>query len=240
MTPASREQRPSWRDDALLGARMFVPLAISVSAYGLVWGVLAGGAGFSVWEVMLTSGVVFAGSAQFVALDLWTPAAALPIGALVVTALVINLRYVLMTTTMRPMFAGMPLRRMLPAVFLVTDETWALTMSRVSQGRGSVAFLVGAGSLAWVAWVLSTITGRLVGSAIDDPSRYGLDFAFVAAFLALLIGMWKGRSDLVPWLVAAAVATAASFYVPGKWYILIGGVVGSLVGAATERRRRVS
>ena len=44
----------------------------------------------------------------------------------------------------------------------------------------------------------STLVGRLLGAFIDDPTRYGLDFAFTATFLALLLGMWKGRSDLDP------------------------------------------
>lgn len=227
-----------WFGDVAYGARTFVPMAISVGAYGLVWGVLARGAGMTVWEVMLTSGLVFAGSAQFVALDLWTSdAAALPVGAIVLAALIINLRYVLMTATMTPVFAGMHPARAGLLSFLVTDEAWAMTMGQVAKGRATPGFLLGAGGLAWISWLATTTAGRLLGNAIDDPARYGLDFAFVAAFLALLIGMWRGRSDLLPWLVAAAAALATSALVPGKWYILVGGLAGSLVGALIESRK---
>jgi predicted branched-subunit amino acid permease len=59
----------------LLGARTFVPLAISIAAYGVVWGVLAGQAGLSALEVFLMCGLVFAGASQFVALDMWDGAA---------------------------------------------------------------------------------------------------------------------------------------------------------------------
>ena len=63
----------SWTlDQFYAGARACIPVAISVSAYGVVWGVLAKQAGLSLLEVVLMSGLVFAGSAQFVALDLWT------------------------------------------------------------------------------------------------------------------------------------------------------------------------
>jgi predicted branched-subunit amino acid permease len=90
---------------------------------------------------------------------------------------------------------------------------------------------------AYVAWLATTMIGHSLGSAIDDPTRYGLDFAFTATFLALLLGMWKGRGDLVPWIVAALAAIISARLVPGSWYILVGGVVGSLAGALAERLR---
>jgi predicted branched-subunit amino acid permease len=80
----------------------------------------------------------------------------------------------------------------------------------------------------------STVVGRLVGALIDDPARYGLDFAFTATFLALLLGMWRGRMDIVPWAVAALAAIAASRLIDGNWYIIIGGIAGSLAGAIAE------
>ncbi len=220
------------RRQFLLGARRCLPIAVSVAAYGVVWGVLARQAGLGLGEVVLMSALVFAGSAQFVALDMWTAsAAALPVGALVLATLVVNLRLVLMSATLRPLFAGMRWRRALPQMFFVTDENWALTMGGAEGRHRNAPFLIGSGLVIYLAWVGSTVTGRLLGTAFADPARWGLDFAFTATFLALLIGMWRGRSDLLPWLAAAAAATAASIWLPGKWYILVGGLVGSFVGA---------
>lgn len=220
-----------------LGARACLPIVFSVAAYGLVWGMLAGQAGMSVFETLLMSGIVFAGSSQFVAVELWTPAA-IPVGALVLTALIVNLRFLLMTATLRPMFAHMPTSRAALSMFLVTDENWAITMAAVAKGRGSAAFLLGGGAVAWVSWLASSGVGRVLGSAIDDPAKYGLDFAFVATFLALLLGMWRGRGDLLPWLVGGAVAIAAAKLIPGSWYILIGGMAGSFAGAMAETAAR--
>ena len=221
---------------------MFVPLAISIAAYGTVWGVLAGQAGLTVLETMLMSALVFAGASQFVALELWTPGA-LPIGEIVLAVLIVNLRLMLMTATMRPLVAHLPRWQAVLAMGLVSDENWALTMAEVARGRGTIAYLVGAGVLCYLTWLLSTTTGRLLGSAIDDPARYGLDFAFTATFLALLFGMWKGKADLVPWTVAAAVAIGTAKLVPGHWHIVTGGLAGSFAGAAAEvlkRRRHVA
>ena len=226
------------RDDGatgqfLLGARMFVPVAISVAAYGLVWGVLAKHAGLSVGEVLLMSALVFAGASQFVALDLWAPGA-LPVGAIVLATMIINLRLMLMTATLRPLVAHLPPWRAALGMGLVADENWAMTMGEVARGRGTLAYLLGSGVLCYLAWLVATLSGRLLGSAIDDPSRYGLDFAFTATFLALLFGMWKGKADVVPWTLAALAAIATARLVPGNWHIIVGGLAGSLAGAIVE------
>lgn len=219
-----------------LGVTMFLPVAVSIASYGVVWGVLAGQKGLSVLEVLLMSGLVFAGSSQFVALDSWTPGA-LPVISIVVATAIVNLRMLLMSATLRPLVAGLSRPKALATMFFVSDEQWAMTMAQMRKGEGSVAFMLGTGVLSWVAWVGATLLGRVLGAFIDDPVKYGLDFAFTATFLALLLGMWKGRSDLVPWLVGALAALLTASMVEGKWYIIVGGIVGSLAGALADQWR---
>lgn len=225
-----------------LGVRMFLPVAVSIAAYGLVWGVLAGQAGLSVPEVLLMSGLVFAGASQFVALDMWTPGA-LPVLSIVIAAGIVNLRMLLMSATLRPLVGHLSLPQQLGAMFFVSDEQWAMTMAEVRKGSGSVAFLLGTGVLSWFAWVGSTLSGRVLGAFIEDPTRYGLDFAFTATFLALLLGMWRGRGDLVPWIVGALAAILTARLIEGNWYIIVGGLVGSFAGALADmlkERRHVA
>lgn len=226
-----------FRSEFLRGMRVFVPLAISIAAYGLVWGVLAGQAGLSLGEVALMSGLVYAGASQFVALQLWTPAA-LPIGAIVLAVAIVNLRLMLMSATLRPLFASMPKWRALIAMFLVSDEGWALTIAEMNKARGTIAFFLGTGAACWLSWTLPTTIGRMIGSAISDPTAYGFDFAFIATFIALLLGMWQGRASILPWLVAALVAIATAKLVPGHWYVIAGGLAGSFAGAVAETMRR--
>jgi predicted branched-subunit amino acid permease len=76
---------------------------------------------------------------------------------------------------------------------------------------------------------MGTLLGHQLGALVTRPERFALDFAFVAVFTALTVSMWRGKSDLLPWIVAAVLAIAAQRGLPGKWYILIGGLGGALV-----------
>jgi len=218
---------------ALAGARRCVPIAVSGSAIGLVFGTLAGQAGLGAGEAALMSALVFSGAAQFVVIGLWNNP--LPVAAIVVTTLVVGLRHLLMGAALGPTFSKLPRLKAYGSVFFMADENWALTMGEFAKGRRDAAFMIGGGLLMFGAWTVSTLIGGVFGSAIEDPERWGLDFAFTAVFLALITGMWKGKSDLLPWTVAAAVAVAAYQWLPGQWYILLGGLAGSLAGAVRRR-----
>jgi 4-azaleucine resistance transporter AzlC len=215
------------RKGILLGARTAIPVALSVFAYGLVFGVLARQAGLTLFESLLMSGVVFAGSSQFVAMGLWTMP--LPIGAIVLTTLVVNLRLVLLGAALRPRFIGVAARRIYPTLFFMADENWALTLKYFEEGGDDAGFLLGSGLALYAAWLAATLVGSLASGAIPDPKRLGLDFAFAAVFLALLVGMWRGRSSILPWLSAALTAVLAQRLLPSTWYILVGALVGTLV-----------
>jgi len=214
---------------ALEGADRCLPVEISAFAVGLVFGVLAGQAGLSAAESVLMSALVFSGAAQFVVLGLWAPP--LPVLGIALTTLVVGLRHLLMGAALSPVFSRLPRLKAYGSVFFMTDENWALTMSEFSKGRRDAAFLLGGGLAIFASWTISTLVGRTVGQALRSPERWGLDFAFTAVFLALLVGMWRGRSDLLPWAVATLAAVAAHQWLPGQWYILLGGLAGSLAGA---------
>lgn len=211
------------------GARLSLPLAVGVFSYGLAFGLLTRQVGLSLAEAMLMSMSVFAGSSQLAALGFW--AMPLPIVPIVVTTFVVNLRYFLMSAATRPWFKDLAFWKAYLSLFFLADENWALTVSEYAKGRRNAAFLLGAGVALYIGWVASTILGRLIGNLIQNPAQWGLDFAFTAAIIALLVGMWRGKTDLLPWIVAAIVALVAEHLIPGKWYILLGGFAGSITGA---------
>lgn len=220
---------------ALLGARRTIPLAISGFAIGIVFGVLARQAKLSVLDALLMSGLVYAGASQFVALSLWTTIP-FPVTTIILTTFIVNMRHLLMGASLRPWFAKLPPWKVYGLVFFMVDESWALTMSDFAKGGRDAGFLLGSGFILYIAWISSAVIGRTVGAWIQNPAQWGLDFAFTAVFLALLVGMWKGKSNLLPWAVAAVVAVAAAHVLPGKWYILLGGIAGSMVGAIVDAK----
>ena len=175
------------------------------------------------------SGIVYAGSSQLIVLDLWqTP---LPVMTIIFTTFIVNLRHLLMGAALQPWFSQLTAPQKYISAFFMADENWALSMREFQQGQNDAAFLLGSGSTLFLAWFGATATGHLAGAIIQDPTRWGLDFAFLAVFLALICGMWRGKSDLLPWAVAAGMAILASKFLPGKWYILLGGLAGNIVGA---------
>ena len=96
------------------------------------------------------------------------------------------------------------------------------------RGRASTWFLLGGGLCLGLVWCCGTLLGLFFGAAIAEPEAYALDFAFAAVFTALAMGLWRGKADILPWLVAAALAYMAYAWLPGKWYAVMGGVGGAI------------
>lgn len=225
---APEEELSFTLDGVVSGFWNCVPIALGVFAYGLVFGVLANQAGLSVAEAVLMSATVLAGAAQLIAVGMWSDP--IPVVAIVATTMIVNLRYLLMGASLRPWFSKLSTGKAYVSTFFMADENWALTISEYRSGNVKGAFLLGSGLAIFSFWIVATVIGATAGGIVDDPERWGLDFAFTAVFLTLLVGLVDGKSDFLPWTVAAVTAVVADQFLPGTWYILVGGLCGSLAG----------
>ncbi len=216
------------------GATANIPLAMSAIVYGGVLGVLSAQQQVSWAEMMAMNLFMFAGSAQFVAVEMWQ--APLPVWEIVLAVFVINLRYLLIGASLQPVFQSTRLAGKAAMMHLVADENWAVTISEHRKRGVTPFFLLGGGLLLLCAWSVGTLSGNIMGEFITDPEKYALDFAFVAVFAALALSVWRGKIDIIPWLVAVGLAVFIERLVPGKWYVIVGGVGGSLTAALINKK----
>ncbi|OIO02122.1 MAG: hypothetical protein AUJ49_06790 [Desulfovibrionaceae bacterium CG1_02_65_16] len=219
---------------AAAGFRACVPVALGVAVYGVLYGLLARQKGLTWVEAQSMSLLVFAGASQLIALDLWSPN--LPVFSLIATTFIVNLRHVLMGAALSPQLLCLSAPRAFGSLFFMTDESWAVTLARLTEDRrrGALtdgAYLIGAGLAVYVFWNGSTALGHVLVRGLDDPARYGLDFAFTAVFTALLVGLRPRKADALPLAAAVVAALATARLCPGKWYILAGALAGGLTAA---------
>ena len=212
-----------------------LPLAPGVVAFGLLYGVMARQVGFSPWEAWAMSLIVHAGSAQFTVLGLWGVAGAIPI---ILTTLVVNLRHLLLGASVAPYLRGLsPLWKALLALWM-SDESYALAMAEYERGTGSHLYFFGANLGIYLVWPTSGLLGALLGAAIPDPSRYGLDLVFPLAFLGLLTAFLKDRIGVAVAVGAGGLALLGTFLLPGKWSVILAGLLGSGLGLLLEEVER--
>jgi 4-azaleucine resistance transporter AzlC len=193
MTPAS------YRD----GARKIAPIAVAALAFAVSFGVLARASGIASVEAIVMSATTFAGSAQFAAASILGVGGG--IASAIVAATLLNGRYAPISVSVAPIFVGGPLRRLLESQ-LIVDESWA--MSRREDGRYDRRLLVGGGLLLYVCWVGGTIIGVIAGDALGDPAGLGLDAAFPALFLAILVTQVHSRRALAAAVLGGTIALA--------------------------------
>ncbi|HEX5470006.1 MAG TPA: AzlC family ABC transporter permease [Gaiellaceae bacterium] len=185
------------------GARQAAPIAVAVFAFGASFGLLAGAAGIGTLASLVMSATTFAGSAQFAAVSVLGGAGS--VAAACTAAILLNARYLPIGISVAPAIEGGPLRRLVLAQ-LVVDESWA--MSRRPGGGHDAGLLLGAGALLYACWVAGTAVGAFGGEALGEPETLGLDAAFPALFLALLVPQVRTRRALYAALLGGAVAFA--------------------------------
>jgi 4-azaleucine resistance transporter AzlC len=229
---------PYWSPDGLaLGARQAVPAIPVMALFAIAFGAFAAQKGLTLIEATLMSATNFAGAAQFVAAEIWTrPMTGAAILALALVTGIVNMRFVLISASLRPWLGRLPARQTYPALSVLTEPGWLIALRYRAEGGGNVATILGSGLAFWVIWVAGTAGGWLVGATVSEPERHGLDLVMPVFFAVILVPLWRGARAAVPWAVAGAAAVVASLYLPGSWYIMVGAVAGAIAGGMQDER----
>ncbi len=233
--PAS--EKPAFYEALKTGA----PAMPGIFAWGMVTSMAMVKSGLTIWQALGMTFIVFAGSAQLAALPLIAANAA--VWVVFVTALVVNLRFVIFAAAIGPHVAHLPWYRRLWYGYLNGDLTMALFSTRfaphtVYQTQGKEGYLAGVDYANWGAWQSGAVLGTFVASQI--PDSWGIGFAGTLALLAVMIPLIVNSAALAGVVVAAvtAVATAQLPYRLGLLVaVILGMVVAMAVDAMIERRK---
>lgn len=205
-----------------------IPLGISTSIYGVVYGVMACKAGLTIFETIAMSAFVFAGASQMTAVQM------IAIGSsplsIIVTVLIINLRHFLLAASLSPYLKNVSRKMKMINAFFMTDESYAVTYSHFQKAPAKSLYFLGSGLNIYILWGASGVVGYFFGNIISSQLSYIFDFAFVAAFIGMIIPMIKDSPAVVTVLVSAVISIIGSQMIPGKWYIIAAGIGASLAG----------
>lgn len=221
------------------GARDIIPMIVGAIPFGIIFGTLAGGAGLSAWQAMGMSLLVFAGSAQFIAITLLGGGAG--VAVVLLTTFVVNLRHALYSATLQPFVRHLPSRWRMPLAFWLTDEAFAVVQHRYAEQDDSPHkhwYFFGAALAMYLNWQLCTLVGVIFGQAVPNLAAWGLDFAMLATFIGIVVPMLRNKPQVAAALVAGAVALACHG-LPYKLGLMVAALCGIVVGVVLERRYRL-
>lgn len=180
-------------------------LAGAVGVFGISFGVVATAAGLSVAQACVMSLLVFTGASQFAAVGALEAGGAL--GTALGSALLLAARNAAYGVAMAPTLAGRSLGRRLLAAQLVIDESTAVALAQ-PPGRRRVRAFWATGAAIFLCWNVATALGAVAGDAVGDPEALGLDAAFPAGYVALVVPHLRTRRGQVAALAGALIGLA--------------------------------
>lgn len=221
--------RPTAWSEFREGVIVCLPAMAAAAPFAILLGALATDKGLGTLEMALMSAMVFAGSAQFIALDTWqSPPFWL---AVAFGTLVVNLRHVFMSASILRHMDMFPRWLRPVSMFFLADEIWAFAEARAARQRLTPAFYAGLVVFFYASWVLASAIGTLAGRLIADPKAWGFDFAFIAIFIGLIMGFRQRPGFAITITVSAATATAVHLVQPGPASIALGALAGIVAAA---------
>jgi predicted branched-subunit amino acid permease len=184
---------------------------------------------------MLMSLFVFAGASMVASAQLL--ASGSPVLLVVLATLIINLRFMMYSASLRLHFAHAPLGWRLLIAYLTADNVYGLMLQRFSErpdDPGKLGYFLGAGVAVWLAWQAAVLAGVVIGAGV--PASWRLDFAAPLAFIAMSVPLLRDRA-MVAAALAAGVTVIAAHALPLKLALLAAAATGIGAGMAFESRK---
>lgn len=222
------------RSEFVAGVKAEAPLILGAIPFGMIYGVLALGAGLPLSVAQAMSLIVFAGSAQFIGVRLISEGV---LGVVIlVTTFIVNLRHALYSASVAPYVRYLSRRWKWLLAYLLTDEAYAIAILHyepqdIHQPSNKRWYHLGAGLTDWTSWQLSTALGIFLGAQV--PASWGLDFTLALTFIAIVVPALKDRPSVAAALSAGVVAVLTGD-LPYRLGLILAAFVGILVGLVAE------
>ncbi|MBC15517.1 MAG: branched-chain amino acid ABC transporter permease [Desulfovibrio sp.] len=212
--------------------KQVAPIVMGYLPVGAAFGVLAHKTGLSMTATVLMSLMVYAGSAQLIAVAMF--AAGLPPLSIVATTFVVNLRHLLMSASLAPNLKGWRKWQLLLFSYEITDESFAIHSVRFARGDKSRTVSICINCFAHASWVIASWLGFMTGSAIPDIKPLGIDYALPAMFIALLAMQIKNGLHVFVAGFSGLAAIALIQMGADQWSVILATVLGATFGAGVE------
>lgn len=212
-------------------------MVIGAFPFGVLFGIVALTAKFSLWITISFSLLIFAGASQFAAVALLSQGAAYPI--IVMTVFIVNLRHAFYGASVAEYVSKLPNIWKRVLAYTTTDESYAVAIthyrdsSQIDSGQRHWYFL-GANLGLFFMWQTATVIGYFVGQLLGDPLSLGLDFTLPLIFIAILVPLLKSRATISSAFTAGSIAVIGSA-LPSKLGLLIAIAAGIAVGLGVEK-----
>ena len=214
--------------------RAVIPMVLGAIPFGLIYGAIAVQAGLPPVAAIGMSLFVFAGSSQFIGATLYGQGAA-PV-LIIFTTFIVNARHALYGASLAPYLGHLPQRWLVPLAFMMTDESFAVSISRFESDTGKSPhrhwFMLGANLLMYANWQLCTVIGVVAGALLEG-ANLGLDFAMSVTFIGIVVPLLRTRPMLLSAVVSGAAALALND-MPNKLGLLIAALLGIAAGYLAE------
>ena len=207
---------------------MSLGVGIATGLYGISFGALSVSSGLDIWQTQLLSLLMFSGGSQFAFIGVVASGGLAALPAAIASAWMLGLRNGFYALQMKPLLEPLTFRMPIAAQLTIDESTGVATAQSQAADTKRGFWLTGAS--VFIFWNSLTFAGSLLGSAIADPSVYGLDAAAAAAFLGLLWPRLKQRQPLIVATAAAFVAVVLTPALPSGVPILLAALIALLVG----------
>ncbi len=202
------------------------PICLGYIPIGIAFGVLAQKAGLTPMEIGLMSLIVFAGSSQFIAVSMISAGASM--GAIIMTTFAVNLRHLLMSSSLSVFLKEVSRLKLTLFAYGVTDESFAVNYVRFKEGGWDPDSALVVNHLPNLTWIAATIMGGYGGQFIP-AGAFGIDYALIAMFICLLVFQLKAWKYVLTAILSGTLAVILSLALPGNWYIVLASVIAATI-----------